>query len=260
VIQTEINKARGLCHICCTPRSEATFAAKSAGAESQSRHIEPGTPQLSVFHATSPAFSRPGEIGISFAAVDCEPVDYCKCGTPLRYRDAMARQIRTKLRILAEVGMIATALASCASLPSSIPEPKEVSTQTLVEHASADDCAIIGEIGKSEVEWSATSAPQAFFYPRFETPAGGTYIEDCPWKKLGLAEPRIGTPASPMAFFITRPAYSSTGASAYFQYSVGPVPTGNGKKIAPFIKEELCTLDKRAEGWHLIHCEMTVVS
>jgi len=155
---------------------------------------------------------------------------------------------------------IAAMVASCA-----LPQPPgqatdDAATEGPAQHASADDCAIIAEIGKSELHWNAAKAPEAYFYPRFETAGGAQYLEDCAWKKLGLADPMIGTPNSPIGFFITRPVYSPTGASAYFQYSVAAVSDSNGKKIAPYIEQELCTLEKDAGGWHLIRCKLTAIT
>jgi hypothetical protein len=169
----------------------------------------------------------------------------------------MTQQARGKNAILAGIGAVATILTSCAS---PLPASHASDGPAAIEHASADDCAIIAEIGKSELHWSATNAPQASFYPGFQTPDGGTYLEDCPWKNLGLAEPQIGAPNSPMGFFITRPVYSGAGANAYYQYSVGPVAAPNGKKISPFVEQELCTLEKDANGWHLVRCKMTAIT
>lgn len=131
--------------------------------------------------------------------------------------------------------------------------------QTSFERASADDCAVIAEVGKRELNWSATNAPQAFFYPRYDVPGGGAYLEDCSWGELGLAAPPIGRADSPMGFIITRPVYTASGASTYFQYSVVAIPADNGKQISPFLERKLCTLEKRAGGWHLIGCKLNVV-
>jgi len=169
----------------------------------------------------------------------------------------MMERARSKLTILAGVGAVAAILASCASLPSASHTSNGLAG---TEHASADDCAVIAEIGKSELHWSATNAPQASFHPSFDIPRGRIYLEDCPWQKLGLAEPRIEVPNSPMEFFITRPTYSATSASAYYQYRVGPVAMPNGKKISRFVEQELCTLEKGANGWHLIRCKMTAIT
>ncbi len=172
----------------------------------------------------------------------------------------MMRQGRGEIRAFSGVGAIAALLVSCAPPLHPSGAAGGAGTRATVEHASADDCAIIAEIGKAELHWSAANAPEAPLYPVFATPGGGTYLEDCPWKKLDLAEPSIGTQASPIGFFVTRPVYSTAGASAWFQYSVGPVATAGGKQIAPFIEQELCVLDRHADGWHLIRCKMTAIT
>ena len=171
----------------------------------------------------------------------------------------MKRRVLSDIFTLAGFAVMATMFTSCAA-PVPSPASGGPTARSAVEHASADDCAIIAEIGKSELHWSVTNAPQASFYASFETPGGGSYLEDCEWEKLGLAPPLIGTPNSPMGFFITRPAYSATGASAYFQYSVAPVSAPDGSKLSPFIEQELCTLEKHAEGWHLVRCKMTAIT
>ena len=171
----------------------------------------------------------------------------------------MKRRVLSDIFTLAGFAVMATMFTSCAA-PVPSPASGGPTARSAVEHASADDCAIIAEIGKSELHWSVTNAPQASFYASFETPGGGSYLEDCEWEKLGLAPPLIGTPNSPMRFFITRPAYSATGASAYFQYSVAPVSAPDGSKLSPFIEQELCTLEKHAEGWHLVRCKMTAIT
>jgi hypothetical protein len=155
-----------------------------------------------------------------------------------------------------ELGVIGALLASCASPSPRLGDSRAAAAQASVEHASPDDCAIIAEIGKSELHWSAANAPNALFYPKFETPGRRIYLQDCPWKKLGLAEPRIGTSDSPMGFFITRPIYSGTSAKASFQYSVASVAAAGGKRIPPFAERDLCTLEKDAAGWHLIRCKL----
>jgi hypothetical protein len=155
--------------------------------------------------------------------------------------------------------MMVMTLACCAPRPPSM-APTNVSMPRVIAHATPDDCAIIAEIGKSQLHWSATKAPEASFYPEFAMPGGGTYMEDCPWKKLGIAEPRVGKPDTAMGFFISRPNYSTTGANAYFQYSVGPMTTPDGKRISPFIEQQLCTFEKNADGWHLVHCKMTAIT
>lgn len=124
-----------------------------------------------------------------------------------------------------------------------------------IERASADDCAILVAIGKSELKWG-TKPPAAAMLPDFPI-AGGTYREDCAWKELGVAAPVIGDSHAPIAFFVSRPVYSGKRATAFFHYSVASVRLPDGAILPPFFERERCLLEKRADGWHLAGCKLT---
>lgn len=145
-------------------------------------------------------------------------------------------------------------LASCAS-PAPI-TPGGAAVREPVEHASADDCAVIAAIGAKELHWDAANAPSAALYPSFDRAEGGSYLEDCPWQKLGLAAPQIGTSSSPLGFFITRPVYSGSRAKASYEYSAAAIRSAGGSTIPPFVERENCTLVKDAGGWRLISCDL----
>lgn len=137
------------------------------------------------------------------------------------------------------------ALADDASLP----QP--------VERASADDCAIFVEIGKTQLEWGA-KPPAYDFFPVWDREGGGTYMEDCPWSALGVAAPAIGSPSSLKGFFIRRPKYSGAGATAGYQVSIRPDPAS--KAAGAFIAEYECKLERRARAWHLVKCDMRMIT
>jgi hypothetical protein len=119
--------------------------------------------------------------------------------------------------------------------PAALPAAKsETAMPQPVERASAEDCALIVEIGKAKMNWGATP-PEFAFYPEFDGAEGGTCLEDCPWKDLGVADPLIGTPTSEKAFFISRPVYSGMHASVDIEKSISPNQRIDGKRIAPFI-------------------------
>jgi hypothetical protein len=80
------------------------------------------------------------------------------------------------------------------------------------------------------------------------------------WKDLGVADPLIGTPTSEKAFFISRPVYSGMHASADIEKSISPNQRIDGKRIAPFIEMESCTLEKRGGRWQLIECKMKFIT
>lgn len=137
-----------------------------------------------------------------------------------------------------------------------------------VAHASADDCAIIVEIGKAKMEWG-NKAPIPDFFPTFDNEGGETYIEDCVWKDFGVADPVIGTPNSPQAFYISRPEYSGTNATAELNqavrpaprpYGSGAVPGPDGSSVAPFMERDRCTLEKVAGRWRIVACKMLAIN
>lgn len=126
-----------------------------------------------------------------------------------------------------------------------------------VERASADDCAVIVEVGKTQLNWGATP-PGYDFFPEFDRDGGGIYREECPWKELGVAEPKLGNASSEKSFFITRPAYSGTRASVMLQIAM--TRTVDGKKKPPFLKADACTLEKRDGRWQLVECKLKIIS
>ena len=123
-----------------------------------------------------------------------------------------------------------------------------------VERASADDCAILIEVGKHEMNWG-TTAPDFAFYSEFDRVGGGTYLEDCPWRALGVAEPLTKAQQPEKAFFITRPAYSGTDATVDLEYSISGRIV-DGKRMPPFLMAKKCTLQKSDDQWHLVGCQM----
>ncbi|HEY3776587.1 MAG TPA: hypothetical protein VGL35_00870 [Rhizomicrobium sp.] len=154
--------------------------------------------------------------------------------------------------------LVAT-LSACSHGPTGSSPSHQAGRVSSIEQASADDCAIIVAIGKSELKWGKR-APSAAFLRDFELPGGGTYREECSWKYLGMAPPAIGDSRSSMAFFITRPVYSGKRAKAWFQYSVASLRRADGTLLPPFVERELCALEKRAEQWYLLGCKLTAIT
>jgi hypothetical protein len=128
-----------------------------------------------------------------------------------------------------------------------------------ITHASADDCAIIVEIGKAKMRWG-DKAPNSDFFPTFDNEGGGIYVEDCVWKDFGVADPVIGTPNSLQGFFISRPEYSGTKATTEFDQVVRPVPGLDGSSVAPFMEKDRCTLEKIGGRWRIVECKMLAIT
>ena len=132
----------------------------------------------------------------------------------------------------------------------SLPQP--------VERASSDDCAILVEVGKNQMNWGIV-APDFGFYSEFDRTGGGTYVEDCPWKEFGVAEPLRPSQQTEKRFFITRPAYNGEEATVSIQYSISGDTVG-GRKTWPFIRRSKCTLEKKENHWQLVVCKLEMTS
>jgi hypothetical protein len=127
-----------------------------------------------------------------------------------------------------------------------------------VERASADDCAVIVEVGKSKMDWGA-APPDFAFYSEFDREGGGTYLEDCAWKQFGVAEPLTKAQKPGKGFFITRPRYSGTTATVDLQYFISG-PVRDGRELPPYMRLETCSLEKQDDRWQLRECKLKAVS
>ena len=87
-------------------------------------------------------------------------------------------------------------------------------------------------------------APDSAFYSEYDRTGGGTYVEDCPWKELGVAEPLRPSQQTEKSFFITRPAYRDDEASVSIEYAISGRVV-DGQKTRPFIRRGKCTLEKK---------------
>jgi hypothetical protein len=127
-----------------------------------------------------------------------------------------------------------------------------------VELASPDDCAIFVEVGKSAMNWGA-KPPDYAFEPEWNRDGGGTYLEECPWKELGVAEPLTRAQQPAASFFIRRPKYSGAGATVDLEFSLSGRIV-DGKKTPPFIQAETCTLEKKDDRWHVVECRVKFIT
>lgn len=127
-----------------------------------------------------------------------------------------------------------------------------------VERASMEDCEIIVEVGREKMGWGA-KPPDATFYPEFDREGGGTYLEDCPWRQLGVAEPNTNAETSPKGFFIARPRYSGTEAMVTFEVFISKPPV-DGRKVPPYMRREECALYKDGGRWKLRECKVKAVT
>lgn len=126
----------------------------------------------------------------------------------------------------------------------------------LVEHASADDCAIVVAIGRAKLGWNERTPPAQDFFPEWDSEKGGTYIQDCAWQDHGLAPPHIGGKASTAGFSIARPRYDTTRATATAELTVSLKAEGH----APFISVEHCTARREGRRWVFVDCSQVAIT
>jgi len=103
-------------------------------------------------------------------------------------------------------------------------------------------------------------APSSDFFPTFDSEGGGIYVEDCVWKDFGVADPVIGTPNSLQKFYISRPVYSGTKATAELNQAVRAFPGPDGSSVAPFMEQDRCTLEKVGGRWRIVECKMLAIT
>jgi hypothetical protein len=148
--------------------------------------------------------------------------------------------------------MIARAVFLATALCASSAHAEDTRLTQPVERASADDCAIFVEIGKTQLNWRA-APPNMDFFPVWDRDGGGTYLEECPWTDLGVAEPTIGSPKSERSFFITRPKYVGRRATVVYAIALG----GPGHI---FRSDHECKLEKRRGVWRVVTCELLAIT
>lgn len=120
-----------------------------------------------------------------------------------------------------------------------------------IELASPDDCAVIVAVGKARMGWGE-KPPASGFYPDSSLPGGGVYREACPWKRLGVADPVLGTAATPQGFAISRPVFDSSRTHAIASLETTAKPR--------FAEVQTCRLEKAAGQWRVISCDVTLIT
>jgi hypothetical protein len=128
--------------------------------------------------------------------------------------------------------------------------------------ASADDCAVILAVARSQMAWTARTPPPYAFFPEIEGEGGAiTYVESCPWKAMGVAAPRIGDGQSPNGFFVTRPAYDPSRTKATAELTRSIVGMENqGEPMRGFMETRACDLEKRGGSWRVVGCRLAAIS
>jgi hypothetical protein len=122
-------------------------------------------------------------------------------------------------------------------------------------HASADDCAVIVAIGRSQVQWGEHGPNEPFFVDG-ALPDGADFREDCPWRSLGVGDP-VPARQGALGFAIDRPIYGADGKSATAALSFTAF---SKKNVTPFASVETCSLVKQGGGWTLVKCVQNLIT
>jgi hypothetical protein len=119
--------------------------------------------------------------------------------------------------------------------------------------ASAEDCAVLAEAGKVQLNWGA--APPSDMMWR------GSFGANCDWPSLGLAPPQLspvdsGQYYDGLRFAFSPPVYSGGGLQAMVDISVG----GSSAPAHYFYTGYRCTVTKRAGHWQGAVCTMRYIT
>ncbi|MDB5446864.1 MAG: hypothetical protein JWQ97_2181 [Phenylobacterium sp.] len=110
-----------------------------------------------------------------------------------------------------------------------------------------EDCRIFVVLGRALLGWGR-SAPDQSQFRIFYRPEGAGYVQQCPWKRLGVTPPAATAPDPKASHDFTSPVYDHGGAEA----SVSYVTRLEGEHL--FLAQRTCRLRKTALGWRLLGC------
>jgi hypothetical protein len=145
------------------------------------------------------------------------------------------------------VGLALLALA--AGLGSAPPVLSRPQTSVDPKTLNAEDCKVFAPLGRAMLGWGKTP-PSAVQFPIFYRPQGGGYVEQCPWKALGVTPlPLPAFPDLKNVNFFTTPTYSPDGRVASVSFVVH---RNNGLHV--FVSQKDCKLEKTGKAWRFVAC------
>jgi hypothetical protein len=118
-----------------------------------------------------------------------------------------------------------------------------------------EDCKLMAALGRKLLHWD-TQKPDVSMFAIFYRPEGSGYIEQCPWKALGVAPLPPGQPDMSNMQFFTKPKYGPDRKTATMNFVTRLVSTASdGKPMSPFLSIQECTLFKAGATWQLKACQ-----
>ena len=124
-------------------------------------------------------------------------------------------------------------------------------TGSATEYASADDCAILVEVGKVEAAWGP-KGPNQPLVAEGELKDGTVYIQACNWAALGVGAPvLLKSGQTGPRFAVDKPRYTKGGKAAAVEVNF---VVWQGPGFPPFLSVRRCDLRKTNGHWRLTKC------
>lgn len=146
--------------------------------------------------------------------------------------------------------------AAVAAAPPPPPPPNaDVSTE--------EDCAVFVALGEAKFGWAADASGSSPFFRDGQSPDGRRYAIRCPWTKLGVHAPPVGTKESRFGYAFSRPEYDAVHMHATVSSDTfvrSDRRDANGRELAPFATGFVCKLEKTQGVWRVIGCDMGFIS
>ena len=118
-----------------------------------------------------------------------------------------------------------------------------------MQHASAEDCAVIVSILQARAAWNETGPNQPLVIDARQSD-GNLYREDCDWKAFGVGVP-IPVARDKARFAIERPSYGADGKTATAGVSFF---APRGRSAPAFMAVWTCSLNKSEAAWEVAGC------
>lgn len=129
--------------------------------------------------------------------------------------------------------------------------------------STEEDCAVFVALGKAKFGWSAYTSGSSPFYRDDQSPDGRAYAIRCPWTKLGVHEPPVGTQDSRSGYAFSRPQYDAVHMHATVSSDTfvrSDQKDANGREPAPFATGFSCKLEKTQGVWRVVGCDMSFIT
>ena len=146
---------------------------------------------------------------------------------------------------------IALAASAFPSVQAAADQPPAAKSQADLK---PEDCNVFVVLGRHLLDWGKT-APDLTQFAIFYRPQDGGYVEQCPWKALGVTPLPPGQPDLTNMRFFTAPKYSADGTAAAVNFVTRM--TGGGHV---FMSVTECGLTKTAGQWAVVECRQTMIT